>query len=133
MASEAVMTSGDEPQLGGQDHDNAPMISGRGTKIIVDARGAYLAGNLKALIESMDETKRHLYRLALLSHELWWAEELIGYLRSSNLSSEVMQLLMTLERMLPLANEWLSLPTQDNAEAILSSSEPHTAINPYSR
>jgi hypothetical protein len=56
------MTTGDEPMLPHPADDNAPMISGRGTKIIADARGAYLAGNLHALIEHMDEMKQSSYR-----------------------------------------------------------------------
>src|SRR5688572_21975164 len=62
------MTTGNEPQLGGQDRDDSaqgdlsPMISGRGTKIIVSARGAYQAGNLRALIELMDEAQKQRYQ-----------------------------------------------------------------------
>jgi hypothetical protein len=63
------MTAGrsdDEPMLSQPNDDNAPMISGRGTKVIADARGAYLAGNLKALIEQLDEVQRLRFRQIIL-------------------------------------------------------------------
>jgi hypothetical protein len=41
--------SGDEPELGGQPSENAPMISGWQTHAIAGARGAYLAGNVDRL------------------------------------------------------------------------------------
>src|SRR5689334_8070813 len=54
--------SGNEPQLERDDSDHAPMISGRGTKIIVSARGAYEAGNLRALIEMMEPDQKLLWK-----------------------------------------------------------------------
>jgi hypothetical protein len=51
------MPAGDEPQLSSE-NDNAPMISGRGTAVIVTARGAYTAGNLDKLIEMLDERQQ---------------------------------------------------------------------------
>jgi hypothetical protein len=51
------MPAGDEPQLSSQS-DNTPMISGRGTAVIVTARGAYTAGNLDKLIEHLDERQQ---------------------------------------------------------------------------
>jgi hypothetical protein len=68
------MTTGDEPMLPQPSDDNAPMISGRGTKVIADARGAYLAGNLQALIERMDEEQQLRFRKAI-------AQQTIYYLR----------------------------------------------------
>jgi len=64
------MTTGDEPQLGGQTFDNAPMISGRGTRIIVSARGAYVAGNIDALIDLMNEEQRKRFRRAVIEQAL---------------------------------------------------------------
>src|SRR5688572_29488015 len=61
------MTTGDEPMLPQPGDDNAPMISGRGTKVIADARGAYLAGNLEALIDAMTEDQQQRFRLAIWS------------------------------------------------------------------
>jgi hypothetical protein len=59
------MTTGDEPMLPRPADDNAPMISGRGTKVIADARGAYLAGNLKALLTQMDELQKQRFQDAI--------------------------------------------------------------------
>jgi hypothetical protein len=50
------------------DADNAPMISGRGTKIIADARGAYLAGNMYALFDLMNEEQRCQFNRGCLKH-----------------------------------------------------------------
>jgi hypothetical protein len=60
------MTTGNEPSLPQPSDDNAPMISGRGTKIIADARGAYLAGNLRALTELMTPDQEQGFREAVL-------------------------------------------------------------------
>lgn len=60
------MTSGDEPMLSQSADDNAPMISRRGTKIIADARGAYLAGNFDALIKMLDEAETRYFNLGCL-------------------------------------------------------------------
>lgn len=64
------MTTGDEPALSQSDPDNAPMISGRGTKIIADARGAYLAGNLRALTELMTSEQVQRYRTVVLDEAI---------------------------------------------------------------
>lgn len=60
------MVTGDEPQLGGQPDTDAPMISGQATKAMTDARGAYLAGNLDAIIERMSEAQQRQFRRALV-------------------------------------------------------------------
>ena len=74
------MTTGDEPMLPQPADDNSPMISGRGTKIIADMRGAYLAGNLAALIQHMDETQQSRFKTAMLKQPIvyaeWWARHL---------------------------------------------------------
>jgi hypothetical protein len=64
------MTTGNEPMLPQPSDDNAPMISGRGTKVIADARGAYLAGNLSALIKHLDETQQLQFRQVVL-HQMF--------------------------------------------------------------
>jgi hypothetical protein len=74
------MTTGDEPMLPQPTDDNAPMISGRGTKVIADARGAYLAGNLIALIDQMDNTEWRQFKRTVLSEmfraiDRWFAVE----------------------------------------------------------
>jgi hypothetical protein len=62
------MTSGDEPQLGGQASDNAPMISGRGTKIIVSARGAYETRSVGALIRLMEDNQLLAFKQTVVRH-----------------------------------------------------------------
>jgi hypothetical protein len=52
------MTSGDEPMLPHPTDENAPMISGRGTKVIADARGAYVVGNLGGIIYHLNSNQR---------------------------------------------------------------------------
>ena len=77
------MPTGDEPQLGGQDFDNAqgdysPMISGRGTQIIVSARGAYVAGNLRALIDAMNQQQHRQFHQAVIAQALWYLERIVN-------------------------------------------------------
>jgi hypothetical protein len=52
------MTTDNSPALGGRSDDNAPMISSVLTRVIADARGAYLARNLDALIGLMDPAQK---------------------------------------------------------------------------
>jgi hypothetical protein len=67
--------SGDEPMLPQPGDDASPMISGRGTKVIADARGAYLAGNLKALVEAMNEDQQLRFRQALVRLGIWKTDQ----------------------------------------------------------
>jgi hypothetical protein len=65
------------PMLSQPSDDNAqgdlsPMISGRGTKVIADARGAYLAGNLDTLIAKMDKGQQLSFRQALVQQALYY-------------------------------------------------------------
>jgi hypothetical protein len=66
------MSMDDAPALGGQSDDNAPMISSVQTRVIADVRGAYLAGNLDALIERMSDQQRNTFKHAVLQ----WAWEI---------------------------------------------------------
>src|SRR5207247_1391707 len=59
--------------------DLSPMISGRGTQIIVDARGAYLAGNLRALIRLLDAPRQLRFRRALLRQALSYADRFFTF------------------------------------------------------
>jgi hypothetical protein len=61
------MTTGDEPMLPQPGDDNAPMISGRGTKVIADARGAYIVRNLRGMIARMNAEQRILFRRILIT------------------------------------------------------------------
>jgi hypothetical protein len=54
------------PQLGGQSDDLSPMISSVQTRVIADARGAYLAGNLRTLVDSMTEQQAQTFKHALI-------------------------------------------------------------------
>jgi hypothetical protein len=54
--------SDDAPSLGGQSDDLSPMISSVQTRVIADARGAYLAGNFKALIEMLSDEQQQQFR-----------------------------------------------------------------------
>lgn len=60
------MTSRREPQIGGQGPADPPMISGTPTRAIADARGAYLAGNLRALIGAMSREQQQRFRQGLV-------------------------------------------------------------------
>jgi hypothetical protein len=55
------------------------MISGRGTQIIADSRGAYLAGNLRALIEGLDADRRFRLRIEYLRLGIHVAESWLRF------------------------------------------------------
>lgn len=73
------MTTGDEPMLSQPQpgDDNAPMISSVETRAIADLRGAYLAGNLRALIERMDEAQQFRFRQAMVKLGLWLHDQAV--------------------------------------------------------
>jgi hypothetical protein len=102
------MSTGDEPGLG-REHDNAPMISGRGTNILVSARGAYVVGNLHALINHLDEVKQHRFKLMTVQH----ARDFIGSYRdqSDDRSSGAL-----LREILSRFLNWLHSPTDENLQ-----------------
>jgi hypothetical protein len=62
--------SDDAPSLGGQSEDNAPMISSVQTRIIADARGAYLVGNLDALIDLLNHEQQMHFRRLIVHHAI---------------------------------------------------------------
>jgi hypothetical protein len=74
------MTDDLSPMLPQPIDDNAPMISGRGTKIIADARGAYLAGHLGGVIGRLEEIQQHTFRQAALNFMLWYADQAFQHL-----------------------------------------------------
>lgn len=100
------MTTGDEPQLGGQALDNSPMISGRGTQIIVSARGAYVAGNTEALIKLMTDDQLILFKQITIRHNL------------SIFRDEIVQLAETenpaLHDFLSEMDQWLDEPSPEH-------------------
>jgi hypothetical protein len=59
--------SGDEPGLGGQSDDLSPMISSVQTRAIADARGAYIAGNLDALIDAMSDQQKIDFKIGVIT------------------------------------------------------------------
>jgi len=91
------VTTGDEPMLPQPADDNSPMISGRGTKIIADMRGAYLAGNLAALIQRMNETQQLSFKTAMLKQPIayaeWWARNLPPDTPARQLNAAALRLL----------------------------------------
>jgi hypothetical protein len=70
------MTTGDEPMLP-QPSDDSPMISSVLTRVIADARGAYLAGNLKVLWDHMMPEQQLRFRQELMRQVLYYADQLI--------------------------------------------------------
>jgi hypothetical protein len=70
------MTTDDSPAIGGQSTDDSPMISSVQTRAIADARGAYLARNLDALIGLMSAEQQHSFRRALAEMALYYLEPL---------------------------------------------------------
>jgi hypothetical protein len=100
------MADDNSPQLGGQpSDDNAPMISGRGTKIIVSARGAYEARNLEALFNAMDADQQLVFRQAVI-------REMLNIIRPEiEHEAAIHPALFDFLREL---DEWLNFPTEEN-------------------
>jgi hypothetical protein len=76
-----MTTTDNSPSLGGLADDLSPMISSVQTRVIADARGAYLAGNFKALIEMLNVEQRGAFRAALTGQAVWYMDRLVqaGY------------------------------------------------------
>jgi len=72
------MTTGNEPMLHQPPNDNSPMIGRRGAQIIVNARGAYLAGNLDGLIQVMSDEQQRRFRMAIVELALHFARILVA-------------------------------------------------------
>ena len=104
------MTTGDEPMLPQPADDNSPMISGRGTKIIADARGAYLAGNLKALVEFMNEDQHKRFKALL------W-QEAVTVLRKTFHMVGLNDL--TMHPVLEALDHTLTDPSEENTEQLV--------------
>src|SRR5688572_14201444 len=94
------------PMLSQPSDDNAPMISGRGTKIIADARGAYIAGNLRAIIGQMDDSKQLRFRQVVIG-------QMLAQIRSVySPTGTILQTILVIER-------WVQQPTDPNHEAVI--------------
>lgn len=103
------MVTDDEPMLPQPSGDNAPMISGRGTKIIADARGAYIVGNLRALIGQMTEMQQLQLRQTIVRQLLMLSERVFNPLIESDwlTTSEAYYYVRA------LVEQWLVLPNTD--------------------
>lgn len=84
------MSSGDEPMLSQEGADNAPMISSVQTKVYADLRGAYHVGNLRALLERMDEAQGLHFRQALM-RQLVWKMDLASYFGEQSAFRDLLQ------------------------------------------
>src|SRR5687768_9152199 len=102
-----MVTTGDEPMLPQPADDNAPMISGRGTKIIADARGAYLAGNLRALISHLNEMQQLRFRQAFVRQAIWAIE-----------TANARMQLEWIDRCIQIAQNWLVSPSPNHGIAL---------------
>jgi|GEM_PF-6673373 len=104
------MITGDEPQLGGQETDISPMISGRGTRIIVSARGAYVAGSLRRLIELMDDHQQLAFRQALV-------QQTFNAIRAE-IDEAIQKGQSQLVEFVPAIENWLADPSEENAQQV---------------
>jgi hypothetical protein len=104
------MTTGDEPRLGGQTDDNSPMISGRGTKIIADARGAYITGNLQGLADHMTDEQRLVFQQTLVRMALDAHRADLIY-AGQNGEPEILEFVREMDA-------WLEHPTEENVQRL---------------
>jgi len=107
------MTTGDEPMLPQPADDNAPMISGRGTKIIADARGVYLAGNETALISYLNPDQQMQFRQILV-------REALHQLRLRQPYEFLRDTLALQERVCAVVEQWCQNPTSETGEVLTS-------------
>lgn len=103
------MSQDNSPQPDGQDQDNAPMIKGRGTKVIVSARRAYKARSLRRLESAMSPDLCLTCKRAMISHVLAAVRDRIEPL------NDVSECLRTLDR-------WLAEPTAEHLERLREAS-----------
>jgi hypothetical protein len=95
------MTADDlSPMLSQPADDNAPMISGRGTKVIADARGAYIVRDLRGLLWRMDDRQILRFREAFVRQAVGYAERQIDFSEHPNERDS-----------LALIHAWLDQPT----------------------
>lgn len=67
----------DSPMLLQPDDASAPMIGGRGAKVLVEARGAYLSGNLRALMDHLDPSHRERLHVRMVEQAIWHARQAV--------------------------------------------------------
>jgi hypothetical protein len=113
------MSQDNSPPPGGQEHDNAPMIKGRGMKVSVSARRAYKARSLRQLESAMSPDLYLTYIRAMISHVLAAVRDRIEPL------SEVAECLSTLDR-------WLAEPTAEHLERLREASHHSRLAQPAS-
>lgn len=107
------MPTGDEgdlsPMLSQPRADNSPMISGRGTKIFVTMRGAYVAGNLDRLVEGMETDEQiTVFKQALIRQIIW----------AGNLSLDGVDESATAYSQFTAVSEWLADPSPANQQKV---------------
>jgi hypothetical protein len=101
----------DSPALGGRSDDNAPMISSVLTRVIVSARGAYLTGNLRALVRLMREPQVASFKHAIIQN-LW---------DSINPVERILHLDVRIDELIEAASlveQWLEHPTDTQINQI---------------
>lgn len=103
------MTTGDEPMLPQPSGDNAPMISGRGTRIIVEARYAYLAGNLMELLHYLSPEQAQHFSHEMARRAIILARKALSSIDPPEYAETIME----------LAEECLTLGTEEAAERML--------------
>lgn len=117
----------DTPQLSA-DHLNSkitgdePVIKGVNSRILVDRRTAYLAGNLNALLRLMGEQHMFRFRYWNAKISLRKAAQVLPVFERSYPSEARPRLL------LEAATTWLSEPTTANAHATIEAAEAASVV-----
>ena len=116
------MINDNSPMLSQPALDNAPMISGRGTRIIANARGAYLARNLDGIVQHMQPEQHQRFRHEVLHQGLRYARIVF---------QNVEQFAYGM-RFADAVERWLIDPSAEHAAAVddLQQREPDPPIDP---
>jgi hypothetical protein len=112
--------SGDEPALGGRDDDLSPMISSVQTRAIADARGAYVTGNLKALVSLMSKPQQRDFHIAMVRYAQSLARQMLAEPGAPPLPEA--------QSVLDAADRWLETPTRANGDALIAALETDSLI-----
>lgn len=91
-----------------------PVIKGVYSRIVVDRRSAYLAGNMKALLEMMTDEQHQSFRRWNTVVALRLAESVLPLARLPRPDAPQPRTMIT------AIKAWLANPTEDNAAAIRS-------------
>jgi len=104
------------PQLGGQARQDIslqltgrePVISGMGSRLLADRRGAYRRGNLRALLQMMSDEQRLAFRQRHVHQTLRYAQTSADLLQEVLISEERPRLAME------AGHRWWANPTMEN-------------------